>query len=145
MSDVLRRIKTGKSDGTNLFSDHFVCASSSLSDFLAKFFTALLRYGYTPESLRDCVLQPILKPGKDPTNSDSYRPIALAPTLSKVLEWCALHLDRDAFTSPLHFGFKEGFSSDLCTGLLKNVVARTPSMNPPCLVAFLMQVKHLIG
>ena len=57
--------------------------------------------------------------------ADSYRPIALAPTLSKVFEWCLLLLDRDAFsTSPLQFGFKEGFSSDLCTGLLKNVIAR---------------------
>ena len=59
---------------------------------------------------------------KHPCSSDSYRPIALAPTLSKVFEWCLLLLDRDAFsTSPLQFGFKEGFSSDLCTGLLKNI------------------------
>ena len=42
----------------------------------------MLCHGYIPECLRDC----ILKPGKDPSNSDSYRPIALAPTLSKVFE-----------------------------------------------------------
>ena len=125
VSMALKRIKPGKSDGTDLFSDHFRYASSSLSDFLAKFFTVMLRHGHIPESLRDCVLQPVLKPGKDPCCSDSYRPIALAPTLSKVFEWCLLLLDRDAFsTSPLQFGFKEGFSSDLCTGLLKNVIAR---------------------
>ena len=35
---------------------------------------------YVPESLRDCVLHSIAKPGKDPCDSDSYRPIALAPT-----------------------------------------------------------------
>ena len=125
VSMALKRIKPGKSDGTDLFSDHFRYASSSLSDFLAKFFTVMLRHGHIPESLRDCVLQPVLKPGKDSCNSDSYRPIALAPTLSKVFEWYLLLLDRDAFsTSPLQFGFKEGFSSDLCTGLLKNIIAR---------------------
>ena len=125
VSMALKRIKRGKSDGTDLFSDHFRYASSSLSDFLAKFFTIMLRHGHIPASLRDCVLQPVLKPGKDPCNSDSYRPIALAPTLSKVFEWCLLLLDCDAFsTSPLQFGFKEGFSSDLCTGLLKNIIAR---------------------
>ena len=43
-----------------------------------------------PNSLRDCILQPIPKPGKDLFNSDNYRPIALAPTLSKVFELCLL-------------------------------------------------------
>ena len=31
---------------------------------------------------------------------------------------------RSLLHLPLQFGFKEGFSSDLCTGLLKNIVAR---------------------
>ena len=48
---------------------------------------AILRHGIVPESLRDCILVPIPKPGKDPSSSDNYRPIALAPTLSKVFEW----------------------------------------------------------
>ena len=37
------------------FSDHFRYASSFLSDFLAKFFTVMLRHGHILESLRDCV------------------------------------------------------------------------------------------
>ena len=73
VSMALKRIKPGKSDGTDLFSDHFRYASSSLSDFLAKFFTVMLRHGHIPESLRDCVLQPVLKPGKDPCCSDQAR------------------------------------------------------------------------
>ena len=110
---------------TNLVSDHILYASSSLTVFLSSFFTTILRHGYIPASLRDCVLQPVLKPGKDPGNTDSYRPIALIPTLSKVLEWFILIFDEAAFsTSPLQFGFKEGFSTDLCTGLLKNVIGR---------------------
>ncbi len=36
------------------------------------------------------VLHPIVKPGKDPSDSDSYTPTALAPTLSKILERCIL-------------------------------------------------------
>ena len=125
VSEALGRTKSGKADGTNLVSDHTLYASSSLTVFLSSFFTTILRHGYIPASLRDCVLQPVLKPGKDPGNSDSYRPNALAPTLSKVLEWCILIFDEAAFsTSPLQFGFKKGFSTDLCTGLLKNVIGR---------------------
>ena len=78
-----------------------------------------------PNSLRDCILQPIPKPGKDPSSSDNYRPIALAPTLSKVFELCLLNEYRASFTtSSLQFGFKRGLSADLCTGLIKNVIAR---------------------
>ena len=79
-----------------------------------------------PNSLRDCILQPVPKPGKDPSrNSDNYRPIALALTLSKVFELCLLNEYRASFTtSSLQFGFKRGFSADLCTGLIKNVIAR---------------------
>ena len=51
--------------------------------------------------------------------------IALAPTLSKVFELCLLNEYRASFTtSSLQFGFKRGFSADLCTGLIKNVIAR---------------------
>ena len=71
------------------------------------------------------MLLPIPKPGKDPASSDNYRPIALAPTLSKVFEWSILLKYRSSFiTSSLQFGFNQGFSSDLCTGLVKNVIAR---------------------
>ena len=61
--------------------------------------------------------------GKDPY---SYRPIALAPTLSKVFERCILIIYNSAFfTSPLQFGFKKGYSTTLCSGLIKkfNVIS----------------------
>ena len=50
---------------------------------------------------------------------------ALAPTLSKIFKWCILIDHGSAFTtSSLQFGFKHGLSTRLCTGLIKNVVAR---------------------
>ena len=125
IAEAISHLKPNKSDGSLLSSNHFIHASSTLIDVLSQLFTSILRHGYIPECLRDCVLHPIPKPGKDPSVSDNYRPIALAPTLSKVFEWCGLIEYRSAFvTSPLQFGFKQGFSTDLCTGLIKNVVAR---------------------
>ena len=125
VSEALSHLKLNKSDGTQLVSNHFTCASPALTQPLSKLFTAMLQHGYVPKSLRDCVLQPILKPGKDPSDSDNYRPIALAPTLSKIFEWSILIDNRSVFaTSTLQFGFKQGFSTQLCTGLIKNVIAR---------------------
>ena len=57
--------------------------------------------------------------------SDNYRPIALAPNLSKVLEKCILLKYPTCFkTSDMQFGFKSGFSTELCTGVVKSVITR---------------------
>ena len=131
-------LKRGKLDGTSLSSNHFICTSEVLCEPLSKLFTAILRHGHIPSCLRDCILQPIPKPGKDPSVSDNYRPIALAPILSKIFEWCLLIVYRPAFTtSPLQFGFKPGLSTELCTGLIKNVTARYCINDSPVFGCFL--------
>ena len=120
VSEALSHLKPYKSDGTQLSSNHV----SLLTGVLSRLSTAMLHHGYIPECLRDCICEPYLKPGKDPSNSDSYQPIALAPTLSKVFGLCILIEHKPAFaTSSLQFGFKQGLSADLCTGLIKNVIA----------------------
>ena len=114
-----------KSDGTGLSSNHFFVAASVLAAPLSDLFTAVLRHGYMPSAVHNCILVPIPKPHKDPTVSDSYRPIALAPILSKVLEKCILLRYRSCFiTSDLQFGFKRGFSTELCSGIIKNVITK---------------------
>ena len=126
VNNALSRLKRGKSDGTNLTSNHFALASAELVDVLSRLFTAILRHGYMPKCIRDCTVRPVPKPGKDPTVSDNYRPIALAPTLSKILESCIL-LEFEHYsviTSDLQLGFKSGLSTDMCTGLIKNAVSR---------------------
>ena len=96
-----------------------------ISNKLADLCTAIIRHGHMPEALSNCILVPILKGQKDPTKSDNYRPIALAPTLSNVIEQAIiLQYSEFFFTSDLQFGFKKGFSTLLCTSLLKNTVSR---------------------
>ena len=62
---------------------HLVLATSVLTGPLANLFTAALRHGYMPTLLTKCTLVSILKPNKEPTVSDNYRPIALASNLAK--------------------------------------------------------------
>ena len=83
-------LKRHKNDGTDLSSNHLILALSAIELFVADQFTSILRHGYVPSVLHDCILVPIPKGNKDPTLSDNYRPVALAPTLSKALEWCIL-------------------------------------------------------
>ena len=122
--DCLKGLGRDKSDGSCLSSNHLLLAAPVLVYFLSDLFTVVLRHGYMPRLLRDYIVVPVPKPSKDPTCSDSYRPIALAPNLSKVLERCILTVYHKFFvTSDLQFGFKPGFSTSLCTGTLKNVVS----------------------
>ena len=124
VSEALSLLKHGKGDGSNLSSDHFLSCSDVISPFLSQLFTCMIRHGYVPSAIKNCVFQPLLKPGKDPCKSDSYRPIALAPALSKVFERCILIIYNSAFfTPPLQFSFKKGYSTTLCSGLIKNVIS----------------------
>ena len=123
--EAISHLKLGKSDAEGVHSEHVTLASSALASPLAMFFTSLLRHGYLPQCLRDCVLVPLPKRNKDTTCSQNYRPIALASSLSKILE----HLIFTKYasylsSSPLQFGFKSGSSTTLCTGMVKNIVSR---------------------
>ena len=118
-------LKLSKSDGSGLSSDHLVHAAPVISNTLADLCTAIIRHGHMPEALSNCILVPIPIDQKDPTKSDNYRPVDLTPTLSKVIEQAIkLQYSEFFFTCDLQFGFKKGFSTSLCTGILKNTVSR---------------------
>ena len=136
--ECIGRLKPGKSDGTSLSSDCFISAAPVITDSLAQLFTAILRHGYVPASLWDCLIVPIPKGHKDPSVSDNYRSIALAPSLSKILEWVILSQFSEFFlTSDLQFGFKKGMSTSLCTGFVKCVVAQYLTNDSPVYGCFL--------
>ena len=123
--EAIGKLKRGKSDGGSLVSDHIIEAPTAICDFLARVFTSVLRHGFMPAAFRDATIQPIPKGSKDPSASSNYRGIALASSLSKVLEWSILLSWKQFFsTSELQFGFKSGFSTTLCTGVMKAVISR---------------------
>ena len=83
--NALDQLKNGKSDDSSLFSNAFIFAESILSNPLSYLFTAVVRHGYDPKHLRDCILQLIPKPGKDPNCSDNYRQLQNNCSCSNIL------------------------------------------------------------
>ena len=125
ISSVAWMLQAGKSNGDGVFTEHLLFASSALISPLVDFFSSLVRHGFIPRCLRDCVLIPVPKKNNDVSCSSNYRPIVLASSLSKLLEYLILiHYSAFLYTSPLQFGFKPGSSTALCTGLVKNVITR---------------------
>ena len=123
--EALSLLKSKKTDSDGVSSDHLKLASSAIAKPLAIFLTSVVRHGYLPQCLSDCVLIPIPKGSKDPSCSLNYRAVALASSVSKVLEHLIIKKYSSYFcTSSLQFGFKPGYSTTLCTGVVKNVVSR---------------------
>ena len=124
---VIGNLKSNKSDESGVSSEHLKFAMPVIAESLASFFTAILRHGYNimPKCLRDCVLIPIPKSGRLASSSENYRPIALASSLSKLLEHLILSkYSSFLYSHSLQFGFKSGFSTTICTGLVKNVISK---------------------
>ena len=69
-----------------------------------------------PTSWKEAVLIPVLKPGKDPSDPKSYRPIALTSTMCKLMErmvnsrlvW---YLENHNLFSNQQCGFRKGRST----------------------------------
>ena len=123
--EVIGNLKSNKSDGSGVSSEYLKFAVPVIAESLAAFFTAVLRHGYLPKCLRDCVLLPIRKGGRDASFSENYRPITLASSISKLLEHIIFaKYSSFLYSHSLQFGFKAGSSTSLCTGLVKNVVSK---------------------
>ena len=91
---------------------------------LAICFTGFLIHGVLPDRLLSVILVPIVKDKTGKINSkDNYRPIALASTLSKVLERSILNKMEEFFlTSDNQFGFKPKHGTDMCIFALKEIL-----------------------
>ncbi|KRT86443.1 hypothetical protein AMK59_302 [Oryctes borbonicus] len=81
-------------------------------------FNAVLRLTYYPIRWKSVRIIPALKPKKDPHSSDSYRPISLLGTISKILESLLLtrineHLVHNQVMDSDQFGFRSDNSTTL--------------------------------
>ena len=67
--EALCQLKKNKSDACRISSEHLMFA---IAELLAIFFTAILRHGYMPQNIRDCVLVVIPKENKDASCSRNH-------------------------------------------------------------------------
>ena len=82
---------------------------------LLNIFNAMWINGHFPDSWHEATVLPIPKPGKDPTNPSSYRPIALTSCLCKTFERMVNHrlvwyLENHGIISEYQSGFRKNDS-----------------------------------
>ena len=93
-------------------------------------FNAILRLEYWPKSLKLAQIIMMPKPGKNPMDVSSYRPISLLPIISKVLEKLFLKkINKDLNPQdwiPHHqFGFRQAHSAVQQCHSITDVINKT--------------------
>ncbi|GFU77985.1 RNA-directed DNA polymerase from mobile element jockey [Trichonephila clavipes] len=98
---------------TNKMCKHF---NRSVIFQMTNIINNILNVGYFPQIWKTASIIPILKPGKDSTLLDSFRPISLLPVLSKITEKIiqkrlCQHLNDNDILIPQQHGFRAGLST----------------------------------
>jgi hypothetical protein len=90
MEELVSSLKAGKASGAEGPDGLAPCFLKNLGEvsrsFMLDTFNKSRSEGVCPQSWKDAVIVPILKPGKPEGQLDSYRPIALTSCLAKVME-----------------------------------------------------------
>lgn len=119
-SDELTLALDGLSDsspGIDNIPYSFIKKSSiSTQNFYLSLVNTFYTTGTVPDAWKTQIIIPIVKPGKDPSNPNSYRPIALSSVLAKImeiliknrLEW---FMESRHILAKSQFGFRKGYST----------------------------------
>ena len=88
IENVLKQLKIGKSAGADhIHAEHLIHASDRLTVLFSILCTSMMKHGYIPSGMLDITLTPVVKTKTgDVTDKNNYRPIAVATSMSKVME-----------------------------------------------------------
>lgn len=133
-------LKLRKSVGQDgISSEHLRFAYDNIDCHFALCFNSMLRHGFVPKLFMPVTIIPIVKdPTGDISSSDNYRPIAIATSISKMLESSILDtLSQQLESCQNQFGFKKKHSTDQSIFLLKERICKYNNLGSPVFCAFL--------
>lgn len=109
---------------------------------IQQLFNTILRIGYFPSPWKIAQVILLLKPGKNPNDTTSYRPISLLPILSKVFEKIFLQrlkpiLDNNELIPDHQFGFRSQHGTIEQVHRIINIIYNAFEAKMYCSAAFL--------
>ena len=117
----------------------FKCAPTGLYHWIAAFISRCLTHSFMPVKITDVLIVPILKNSqKNPSDSGSYRPIAIASAISKIFEAILLtRLEYYLQSSSHQFGFKKSNSTETCIFAIKETINYYKTLNTDIFACFI--------
>ena len=140
VSQIVDNLECGKSAGPDgICAEYLKFSNDKISILLALCFAVCLSHGYLPTALIETTIVPIVKnKSGNLSDSNNYRPIALATIVSKILESVILIKCGEYLTSSDNqFGFKSCHSTDLCIYALKEFIEYYKNRGTTVYVTFL--------
>ena len=140
IQDIMKKLCKGKAAGPDtLPAEAFIYANPYLYVLLSLCFTAIFRHSFIPEEMLDTMIIPLIKnKGGNLSDSNNYRPVALANIASKILEHVILDLcEPFLYTSDNQFGFKPAHSTDICIYALREIFEYYKLRNTTVFITFL--------
>jgi Reverse transcriptase (RNA-dependent DNA polymerase) len=101
-----------------------------MKESLLEIYYTIWRTGNFPEGWREALTIPIPKPGKDPENLDSYRPISLTSCLGKIMEKMVnktlVHiLEKRRLIPEQQYGFRSDRSTTDVLNILQSKISHS--------------------
>ncbi|GFX06975.1 putative 115 kDa protein in type-1 retrotransposable element R1DM [Trichonephila clavipes] len=110
---VFRKLRGGKAPGIDLL-DYAIWKAlyNSFPNLLFRFFNLCIQFNHFPSIFKNTKIKFLLKPGRDPSSTLSYRPICLLSTLGKILERIFLNrflrcISKNNILHRSQFGFRK--------------------------------------
>lgn len=139
----IKKMKNKKAPGQDLITTNILKQLPGHGiRFLQVLFNGILRLTHWPLQLKFAQIILIQKPGKPPTEVNSYRPISLLPTISKLLERLILrrineNSMQEAWLPNHQFGFRQQHSTIQQCHRLTNIIQTAQQRKSFCTTAFL--------
>ena len=140
ISEIIAKLECGKSAGPDeICAEYLKFSNVKLHTLLALCFSLCLSHGYLPIALIETTIIPIVKnKSGNLSDSNNYRPIALATIVSRILESVLLIKCGEYLTAcDNQFGFKSCHSTDLCIYTLKEFIEYYKNRGTTVYVTFL--------
>ena len=137
---LIEKLKCGKASGPDgISAESLRFAHDSLHVLLSLCFSACLSHSFLPQSLLETTIVPVIKNKCGSlTDSNNYRPIAIATITSKLLESViSMKCEEYLFTSDNQFGFKAQHSTEFCIYSLLEFIDYYKKRNTTVFVTFL--------
>jgi endonuclease/exonuclease/phosphatase family metal-dependent hydrolase len=116
VGQIIAKLNTGKApDNCGITAEHLKYAGKSLLPTITKIMNTILRTKIVPRTMKEGVLTPIEKKGKDKTKADGYRGITVLSVLEKTLEnifTSRLNKIVDPSQNPMQRGFTANCGSN---------------------------------
>ncbi|KFM76444.1 putative RNA-directed DNA polymerase from transposon X-element, partial [Stegodyphus mimosarum] len=117
IKEILKKLKKRKAHGYDKITNEALQAlPRNCIVILCNLINACIRNSYFPKAWKHSIVKMLLKPGKNPADVSSYRPISLLPAISKVFERIIasrlnIYINQLNDTDSQQFGFKRAHST----------------------------------